>query len=181
MHGTLKHQSPSRVACVIDLDNVLARRGKFRQYARAQLDICKFKTALKERGITKGVVFQNQSLSAFDIKIWNCLGLDVVSKRTNVDNAVKLQAVNFALEGIDTLIICASDGGYCKVIKAIRDCGILVEVWCLRESVSTDLMFAADRLSWMDDMVVEPAPAAVKATSRPAKRNIATATRDIAA
>jgi hypothetical protein len=181
MYGTLEHRSARRVACVIDLDNLLARRGKFGKYARAHLDVCEFKTAVKERGITQGVVFQNQPLSAFEAKIWGCLGLEVVSTRTNVDNTVKLQAINFALEGIDELIVCASDGGYCDVIKAIRDCGILVEVWCLRESVSLELMFAADRLAWMDGLVAEPRPADRKPATHRANPDIVTGAAALAA
>lgn len=182
MHALPGQQSVSRIACVVDLDNVLARRGKFKKYARAQLDICKFRATLKARGITSGVVFQNRRLSVFESKIWNCLGIEAVSTRTNVDNAVKIQAIDFALEGVDTLVMCVSDGGYCGVIRAIRECGVVVEVWSLREAASRELVFASDRLVWMDYMVVEPFPPDVKVSGHVTRsKAVKAVSRDIAA
>ena len=147
------------IACVVDMDNLCSRRGKFGRRAWAQLDVLRFAAALNERGVNQGTVCQHQSFGACASKIWAGLGLKPISTHENADERVKLEAVTYALNGgLDWLILVASDGGYAEVIDAIRNCSIKVELWALRDAASRDLLYLADRIRWIDYLVDEPRP-----------------------
>ena len=147
----------SDVACVVDMDNVCSRRGKFGRRAWACLDVLQFGAALKERGVSRGTICQHQPFNAYGSKLWSGLGLKTVSTRENADDRVKLEAVTYAIESkIKWLILVASDGGYFDTLARIRECGIKVELWALREAVSRDLIFLVDRVRWIDDLIDEP-------------------------
>ncbi len=148
--------SGRKTACVIDLDNVCSRRGLHGKRAWAYLDVIAFIATLRERGVTKGAVFQNQKPGDCGSKLWAAAGLKCVATGRNVDELVKLAAVDYALEGLNCLILVASDGGYDEVIHAIRRCGVRVELWALRTAVASHLVFAADAVRWMDDLLQEP-------------------------
>jgi uncharacterized LabA/DUF88 family protein len=90
------------------------------------------------------------------LKLWSAGGLGCVATGINVDPSVKLAAVEYALAGLDCLILVASDGGYDEVIHAIRRCGVRVELWALRAAVARHLVYAADAVRWIDDLVREP-------------------------
>jgi len=152
--------SELRVACVVDLDNVCSRRGLYAKRAWAYLDVVAFIAALRERGVRRGTVFQNQKPGDCGSKLWAAAGLRCVGTGTNVDESVKLAAVNYALEGLNCLIVVASDGGYGEVIHAIRRCGIRVELWALRAAVASHLVYAADAVRWIDHFLREPDVAA---------------------
>jgi len=141
------------------MDNVCSRRGKYGRRAWACLDVLQFGVALKERGVTRGTICQHQPFNAYGSKLWSGLGLKTVSTRENADERVKLEAVTYAVDSnIKWLILVASDGGYFDTLATIRECGIKVELWALREAVSRDLLFLADRVRWIDDLVDEPPP-----------------------
>lgn len=151
-------KSANRIACLVDLDNICNRRGQRGRRAWANLDIITFTAAVRDRGATTGIVFQNQPASDFGEKLWAKSGLKCIATGRNVDESVKLAAVNYALAGLDSLILVASDGGYDEVIHAIRSCGIRVELWALRAAVAKHLVFAADAVRWIDSLVQEPVP-----------------------
>lgn len=167
-----------RIACVIDVDNMLARRGQFGRYARATLDLFRLRDLLRERGVTEGVAFQNYPFTALGAKVWECLGISAVSTRKNADDAAKLQAINFALDQVDRVIVISGDSDFAEVADAIRGY-CKVEVMCLRASASRELMWAADQVTWVDDAVIEPElPLAAEHhanENRPAKRRLAAA------
>ncbi len=148
--------SAPRIACIVDLDNLCSRRGQHGTRAWAHLDVVAFTAAIRNRGATKGIVFQNQNAGDFGLKLWSAGGLGCVATGTNVDPSVKLAAVDYALAGLDCLILVASDGGYDEVIHAIRRCGVRVELWALRATVARHLVYAADAVRWIDDLVREP-------------------------
>jgi hypothetical protein len=150
-----------RVACVVDMDNVCSRRGKYGRRAWAPLNVLAFAAAIKERGITLGTICQHQPFHACGSKLWSSLGLRTVSTGENADERVKLEAVTYASEAkIDWLVLIASDGGYFDTLSLIRECGIKIELWALREAVSRNLIFLVDRLRWIDELVDEPHPPA---------------------
>jgi hypothetical protein len=160
----------SSVVCVVDMDNVCSRRGKYGRRAWACLDVLQFGSALKERGVFQGTICQHQPFSAYGARLWDGLGLKTVSTGENADDRVKLEAVTYALEaGVDWLILVASDGGYYDTLISIQECGIKIELWALREAVSRDLIFLADRVRWIDDLVDEPRPPG----NAPANHNLA--------
>ena len=64
--------------------------------------------------------------------------------------------MDYALEGLDCLILVGSDGGYDEVIHAVRRCNIRVELWALRAAVASHLVFAADAVRWIDGFLQEP-------------------------
>ena len=152
----LKIDAPARVACVVDFDNVCSRRGKYGKRAWACLDVVRFVSALRERGVSTGTVCQNDYLGVCGSKLWTAAGFRSVATGQNVDDTVKLVAATYALEGLDWLVLVASDGGYAEIIKIIRDCKIRVEVWALREAAARPLLYVADSVRWIDDFVVEP-------------------------
>jgi hypothetical protein len=115
---------------------------------------------IRERGVTIGTVFQNQKPGAYASKLWAVAGLTCVGIGTNVDDQVKIAAINHALKGVECLILVASDGGYDEVIHAIRRCGVRVELWALRNAVASHLVFAADTVRWIDGFLQEPSVAA---------------------
>lgn len=148
--------SAPRIACIVDLDNLCSRRGQHGRRAWAHLDVVAFTAAIRDRGATKGIVFQNQNAGEFGLKLWSAGGLGCVATGINVDPLVKLAAVDYAFAGLDCLILVASDGGYDEVIHAIRRCGVRVELWALRAAVARHLVYAADAVRWIDDLVREP-------------------------
>lgn len=159
---SFKSPSPSAplIACVADLDNLCSRRGQRGMRARACLDALGFLSALRERGVTKGTVFQNQKFGDYGSKLWSAGGLKCVATGQNVDPWVERAAIDYAASGARTLIIIASDGGYDETIHAIRRRGVRVELWALRAAIARHLMFAADEVRWIDHFVREPGLAA---------------------
>lgn len=147
------------VACVVDMDNVCSRRGKYGDWAWAHLDVLKFGAALKERGVTLGTICQHRPFASCGAKLWTSLGLKPVHTWKNADDQVKLEAVTYALEkNIGWLVLVACDGGYFDTLSTIRECGIKIELWALRNAVSRKLIFLADRVRWIDDLISEPHP-----------------------
>jgi uncharacterized LabA/DUF88 family protein len=156
------------IVCVIDFNNVCSRRGKLGRRAWAQLDVLKFAAALKDRGVSQGTICQHQPFTAYSSKIWSGLGLKTISTRENADERVKLEAVTYALKAnLGWLVLVASDGGYAEIVTKIRACGIKVELWALRHAASRDLLYLADRVRWIDDLLVEPQPPAHSDTRPP--------------
>lgn len=145
-----------RIACVVDLDNVCSRHGKHGKRAWAHLDVIRFVSALRERGVNYGTICQNDYLGVCGSKLWTAAGFKSLATHVNADDTVKLAAVTYALEGLDWLVLVASDGGYVKAISAIRACNIKVEVWALREAASRPLLYVADAVRWIDEFVQEP-------------------------
>jgi len=160
--GSFKSPSPSAplIACVADLDNLCSRRGQRGRRARACLDALGFLSALRERGVTKGTVFQNQKFGDYGSKLWSAGGLKCVATGENVDPWVERAAIDYAVNGACSLILIASDGGYDETIRAIRRCGVRVELWALRAAIARHLIFAADAVQWIDHFVREPQVAA---------------------
>jgi hypothetical protein len=150
-----KAAKATNVACVVDLDNLCNYRNTFGRHAWLPLDLFSFGLALKRRGVDRGTVFQNLSISACGEQIWSQVGLNVVSTNENVDEALKLQAVNYTLEHKpEWLVMVANDGGYLEVVDAIRAAGITkVELWAQRSKVSRKLIYHVDRVIWIDEMV----------------------------
>ncbi len=157
--ATITAARQANIACVIDMDNVCNRRGKYGRCAQARLDVLQFGAALKERGVSRGTVCQHQPFNVYGSKLWSTLGLKTVSTGENADERVKLEAVTYSVDAkIDWLILVAGDGGYYDTLATIRECGIKVELWALRGAVARDLIFLADRVRWIDDLVDEPPP-----------------------
>jgi hypothetical protein len=163
MHG----DGGIRAAAVIDTDSLLHRGiDKETGLARPQrsFNYFAFAAALRTRGVLRGSFCRNRSFPACADQIIRAMGLKPVAVHENVDRVAMIEAIDYAFAGFNRLILVTNDGDYLKVVQAIQACGIEVEIWALRQFASKKLTRAADRVVWIDDLMLPPSNTA-RATS----------------
>jgi hypothetical protein len=142
--------NPIRIAAVLDGDNIFRDDNGH----RISSDLNTLISALRERGVRTATVCQN-FFKRSERDDWQRVPrLNAVSTGGNCDTKVMLVAINYIMSGLDWLIIASGDGDYLPLVEAAQHAGTRVEIWARRSNASKRLVFAADSIRWIDDLVV---------------------------
>ncbi|MBK3662688.1 NYN domain-containing protein [Bradyrhizobium diazoefficiens] len=148
-----------RTAIVIDTDSLL-HRGIDKKTGRARpqrsFNYFALAAALRERRVCDGSFCRNRDFPARAVHMIRAIGLKPIAVRENVDRVAMLEAIEYAFAGFERVILVTHDGDYLNVMRAIQACGIAVEVWGLRQGASKKLTQAADRVVWIDYLMLPP-------------------------
>lgn len=154
-----QNHTERRTAIVIDTDSLL-HRGTNKKTGRARpqrsFNYFALAAALREQRVCDGSFCRNRNFPARAEHMIQAMGLKPIAVHENVDRVAMLEAIEYAFAGFERVILVTHDGDYLNVMRTIQACGIAVEVWGLRECASKKLTQAADRVVWIDDLMLPP-------------------------
>lgn len=147
----LDRQKPAPALVCVDADNIKVTETGF-----ARIDIRRFcaraRATMGNQAIIK--VFAN-GMSMTEEAIWNENRAEVIRTVTNADPVI----INtlYDAEACAAVLIASGDHGFSQVARFHRHLAHRVVVWSTRAKLAYELIFAADAVEFIDNLVV-PVP-----------------------
>ena len=146
-------------ACVVDLDNLL-HRGRDKRLGclrpRANVDVQALASALRERDVTRSIVYRNWSFSLLEERLWDAHGFETRSVGVNCDPHVIEALVALVDAGCRHLILIAGDDDYSARVTRLRARGVRIEIWSRRTKTAATLAASADAVRYLDELIHIP-------------------------
>jgi hypothetical protein len=151
----IKHASRHvPIAAVLDGDNIFRDDDQ----RRITPDVVDLASALQERGVRSTTVCQN-FFTRPQRNSWKRFPyFYTFSTGENCDRMLMLVAIEYVMSGLDWLIIGSGDADYLPLVEAARHAGTRVEVWAKHSNASKRLVYEADSVVWIDDLIVARPP-----------------------
>lgn len=141
------HQAPAAVVAV-DLDNLTVAEGGF-----DRVDIARFmKRVVAELGRNCIIKVFTNGMSAAAEAIWNGFGAEVIRTGTNADPYI--EEFLFGADDACEVLIVSGDHGFANVARWHSSLKHRVVVWARRAKAAYELVFAADRIEFIDDLIL---------------------------